>query len=392
MRFLNVVLWVFLLPPLWGCADESVRNIAVPAPVGSAQPHLVRDSQGHAVLSWLHTEADQTRLQFATFDGVTWQTPITVAQGPDWLRNWADFPALVPVSEEVWYAHWLTRLPGGKYAYHVQVACSSDGGRTWSQPQRLHDDASAVEHGFVSMVADGDAGVVALWLDGRNTGSEANGAEMQLRSRRLAVSGAVSEEGLVDARVCDCCQTDMTLTSSGPVAVYRDRAVNEVRDIVVARLLDGTWVSQPLATDGWVIRGCPVNGPAIAARGDLLAVAWFTAADEPLVKVAISQDGGANFGAPVVVAAAGPLGRVDIDWLDGDRAVVSWLQGGEGQLQLRTVGMAGHLGPVHTVASMATERRAGFPQMLALESGLMLVWVETSADKSRLQAAWLHGL
>jgi len=66
----------------------------------------------------------------------------------------------------------------------------------------------------------------------------------------------------------------------------------------VRRHVDGAWAN-PVATgaEGWEIEGCPVNGPAIAAAGDRVAVAWFTAAgDTPRVRFASSTDGAASFG------------------------------------------------------------------------------------------------
>jgi hypothetical protein len=43
-------------------------------------------------------------------------------------------------------------------------------------------------------------------------------------------------------------------------------------------------------SDNWKIDACPVNGPAIAATGRRVAVAWFTAAnDTARVKLAFSS-------------------------------------------------------------------------------------------------------
>ena len=50
-----------------------------------------------------------------------------------------------------------------------------------------------------------------------------------------------SSEQLIDELMCDCCQTDVALASSGPVAVYRDRSVAEIRDSYITRLIDGRW-------------------------------------------------------------------------------------------------------------------------------------------------------
>ena len=79
----------------------------------------------------------------------------------------------------------------------------------------------------------------------------------------------------------------------GPVAAYRDRSEAEIRDIAVRRLVGGEW-SEPVhvGEDNWEIRGCPVNGPALAARGEDVAIAWFTGAGGTAkVSVAFSADG-----------------------------------------------------------------------------------------------------
>ena len=56
----------------------------------------------------------------------------------------------------------------------------------------------------------------------------------------------------LDDDVCTCCQTDMALTSTGPVAVYRDRSPEEVRDIYLARLAPaGSWTEPTPVHEDW---------------------------------------------------------------------------------------------------------------------------------------------
>jgi hypothetical protein len=83
------------------------------------------------------------------------------------------------------------------------------------------------------------------------------------------------------------------------VAVYRDRSEGEIRDIRIGAYVDGAWTEGAIVhEDGWETAACPVNGPAVAARGEDVAVAWFTAAgDVPRVKVAFSDDAAESFGA-----------------------------------------------------------------------------------------------
>ena len=54
--------------------------------------------------------------------------------------------------------------------------------------------------------------------------------------------------------------------------------------------------AENIHADGWELAGCPVNGPAIDALEMDVAVIWFTAAKgDPNVKIAFSDDGGAQF-------------------------------------------------------------------------------------------------
>ena len=110
----------------------------------------------------------------------------------------------------------------------------------------------------------------------------------------------------------------MILCADVPDAYFR---------VFVARFENGSWTSpRSVADDGWVIPGCPVNGPAIAVRGNEVAVAWFTVVgDEKQIRVARSRDGGDSFSAPLVVEAGNVIGRVDVVLTDDLGAVVSYV-------------------------------------------------------------------
>jgi hypothetical protein len=161
----------------------------------------------------------------------------------------------------------------------------------------LHSDTSATEHGFVTSVPLEDGRAFA-WLDGRAFATASReDAETSLYFRSLAAGGPTGSELPLDARVCDCCQTDAATTDSGPVLVYRDRSPEEIRDVHVVRWTDGGW-SEPSAVheDGWETGACPVNGPAVDANGRQVVVAWFTAAQGvPRVKIAFSRDAAERF-------------------------------------------------------------------------------------------------
>lgn len=348
-----------------------------PAAAGALGLDLRSDGDG-AVATWLEpTEGESHAIRLATLEGDQWSEPITIVEGSDLIANWADFPRSARGGDGARYVHGLHRAGASPYAYEIRLY-RVDGGRTESLGV-VHGDGTPTEHGFVSMVPTSD-GVRLFWLDGRAT---ADGGATALYTTTVAETVATEER--LDARVCDCCQTDAGLAGDVPLVAYRDRSADEHRDIAVGRA--GARI--PLNDDGWKIAGCPVNGPALAAEGETAAVAWFTGADGGSVRVAFSQDGGASFGEPVVVDADQPPGRVDIALVDGG-AVVSWLAraAGLGEIRARFVGFDGSLGESSVVGTTVAARASGFP-VLARDGRRLLVGFREGSESARLRVRTL---
>jgi hypothetical protein len=279
----------------------------------------------------------------------------------------------------------LVKSADGTYEYDVAVSISNDGGSTWQRPITPHTDGTLAEHGFVSLFTM-PGGIGALWLDGRN-----HDKGMTLRSAAIGPDGRVSAEQEADDLVCDCCQTDVAIGREGPMAVYRNRSGEEIRDIHVLRMIDGRWgTDQPVADDGWKIAGCPVNGPAIDANDDDVAVAWFTAADNrPRVHVAFSDNSARSFSGPIDIKSEKPLGRTDILMLEDGRALVSWLdQGsaGDGLIRVRTVAPDGSLGKAATLATTGSGRLSGFPQLARHGDDVLLAWTQIDDGQTQVKS------
>lgn len=341
------------------------------------------------LLTWLEpVKGKGHNLRFSRLSNGRWSAPVTVASGPSLFANWADFPGAMQAADGSLVAHWLESDAAHSHAYKTRIATSADGGKSWKPAGLLHTDTGIpAEYGFVAWLPEG-RGARVFWLDGRDLpGDERKGA-MALRT--AVVRGKVGGEERLGARVCSCCQTDAALAAGGPVIVYRDRSEREIRDISLIRKTAKGW-SQPVRVhaDNWKIPGCPVNGPAVAAAGNRVAVAWFTAAPPaPRVQVAFSEDGGATFGPPALVDGDSPIGRVDLV-LDGNGdAVVSWSAAdGEGaEIRLRRVSPKGKLGASYSVAATSAARSSGFPRMVRNGDRIVLAWVEDQ-DPSKVRAA-----
>ena len=374
-------------------SEPGVRLLAVPAGAQAAGPRLSGGGDRPLVLSWMEPDGNGTTLGYAVLGNAGWAAPKAVVAGKDMFVNWADLPSVTPLGGDHWAAHWLEMAGSLTYSYHVVMAQSFDGGRTWSEPVKPHTDGTPTEHGFVS-VYPFEGKVAAVWLDGRKTGGEHGDdpgkSGMTLRSAVIDADNSLHDEHEIDDLICDCCQTDVAITAEGPVAVYRDRTDGEIRDIYVARHTDGGWqAGVPLHDDRWQIAGCPVNGPAIAAKGPKVAAAWFSVPDQaPAVQVRFSADSGATFGPALLLADDGTLGHVDTVLLEDGSAVVSWMQAeadGRGSLVLRRVTPQGGMGPVVPVAGGAPARSV--PQMGTSGDDLVLVWTEARDDAKRIASA-----
>jgi hypothetical protein len=373
-----------------GSTFTGLREVPPPTGRGSVTPYLSAGREGTVYLSWQEPDESGHAVRMAELSASGWSEPHTIARGEDFFVNWADFPSIVELPDGSLAAHWLQREGPGTYAYGVRIARSTDGGESWSAPITPHVDGTLTEHGFVSLFSAADGALAAVWLDGRNFAEAAEGGplegDMSLRYAEIGLAGAPRNQTLLDARACDCCQTSAALTSEGPVLVYRDRSESEIRDISVVRLVGSEWTAPAtIHADGWYMPACPVNGPAVAAKEERVAVAWYTgAADEPKVQVAFSEDAGASFGEPIRVDEGTPLGRVDAMLLEDGAALVVWLETTDrgAEVRARRVRPDGETSVPATVAVTDVSRSSGFPRMAALGDDVILAWTDTGPDGS----------
>ena len=364
-----------------------IEEIPTPVMEGGA-PNLFVSGKGQIILSWIEYLNDTTdALLFSRLEKGRWSAPNKIANGSDWFVNWADFPSLAAFEKKPnsIAAHWLQKSANGTYDYDVRIALSRNGGQDWAPSFIPHRDGVAAEHGFVTLLPLQNGRMFAVWLDGRNTknseghnDSHAHGGAMTLRTAEFDEDGNLFEESELDAKVCDCCQTDAVLTDSGPVVIYRDRSDEEVRDISIVRKIDGEWTApQKVYEDNWEIAGCPVNGPAIAVQNNTIAIAWFSAAeDESQVNVIFSKDAGKTFFDPIRIDDGDPIGRVDIVFASTDMVLASWMEQVEegGEIRLAKVRVDEKMGESLIATKAGVSRKSGFPILERVKDDFLIAW------------------
>jgi len=360
------------------------RDTSPAGPV-TAQPQLTA-SGGGVILSWQASDAGDTALTFAERTDTGWSPAKTVVSRRDLFANWADVPSVMRMSTGALVAHWLKETDSAAEAYDLQIATSSDDGRTWSAPFSPHHDGTKSEHGFASLFEAPGGTLGLVWLDGRAQ------KEIGLRTATFDRNWEQRSEDAIDTRVCDCCPTAVAVTASGPIVAFRDRTDDETRDISVSRLVGETW-SEPVSVhhDGWQINGCPVNGPALSASGRNVAVAWFTAPqDEGHVFVAFSQNAGTTFGAPVRVDESGSLGRVDVEMMPDGTAMVAWIELADQQaaFMVRRIDRSGGRSAPTTVTTLGANRSSVYPRMARRGNDIIFAW--TDPESLSVQTAVTH--
>jgi hypothetical protein len=362
----------------------SVEPVASPAGANSSAPQLTVEGD-RVVLSWIERSGTQASLKFAERTAGGWSEPRVVVASDHLMVNSADVPSVRALPDGTLAAHWMEENGPDPEAYDLRVAWSADG-RTWSTPVAPNRDKTISQHGFASLFPAAGGGLGLVWLDGRTTHGDEG--DMQLRAAMFDKAHKPLSDTMIDARVCECCPTSVALTSDGPIAAYRNRSAGEIRDIYVTRLSAGRWsMPVPVHRDNFKIEGCPVNGPAIAARGTDVVVAWFTAPNEKNRSyLAFSHDGGKTFGAPVRADDVESLGRVVVALGTDGSAVVGWVEsaGQTPQFQIRRVQPNGTRSAAVSVANQSGTR---YPRMVLAGNEVVLAWTESQQTSSRVQTA-----
>ena len=358
------------------------------SPIGSAYPNICETDRGFMMI-WY--EGDK-HIVMSEFTGEKWTPKDTVVSSERFFKNWADLPQIFHIGNDTFALSWLEMSGERTYDYDIKVAMSVDRGNTWSDPVIPHRDGIKGEHGFVSFFKYlGDTGLI--WLDSRammtSDGSLSSGG-MRLYASTINPNGHLGPEILLDDMVCECCPTSAVNTIKGPLIAYRDRSTNEVRNIQMAFVNDTT-LQYPINEDGWIIPGCPVNGPKLAVNGDKIAIAWYTAPNnEPKVNMAFSKDGGISFCNPIQIDNGSAIGRVDVLWLDKKRVIVSWLEekSDNGELILKSLNAENGSISFQTSFPINSGRGSGYPKLAKTDNLVFITWTKTGKE-SGIQFEWI---
>ncbi len=371
----RTILYALIVMLSLQCKNSSKQDFTIES---SCFPYVITGKNG-AYLSWTTMmENGEDCLMIGHYNGDVVTQETTVACGTDWFVNWADTPELAFFKSGKYITHWLEKTSPDTYDYNVTVAIGDLGAAKPDTIFTLHNDGVPAEHGFVSYTPIDDK-IMAVWLDGRNTKSlEVSGA-MSLRSCLINDEGQISERTEVDDRVCDCCQTDLTLHYGMPYLVYRGRDGEEIRGNIMRWYEEGAW-SEPyiMDTSPWKIAGCPVNGPSISSFGGQVYTTWFTQANGyPEVNVSRWNEEEKAFSDSQPVSDSLSIGRMDMLAFH-NHLYVSYISTEENQasVMLNEYDLNFTLLRKILVCPIDPSRGSGCPKILMADDNLSTVFTE----------------
>ena len=344
-----------------------VEPLGAPAQGNSGQPQLTTSDRG-VILSWLEQTDAAATLKFSELAGGGWTAAKTVASSEGWFVTDADVPTVMRKRDGTLVATTYPSVDPAIEAYDVRLSYSRDDGSTWSPPFSPHHDGTKSQHGFASLFEMPEGALGMVWLDGRVQQA------MSVYFASFDAEWKQTAESSVNARVCECCPTSATMTADGPLVAFRDRTNQEIRDIHVTRIerpstslgAGGKWTEAvPVHADNWRIEACPVNGPALSARGRMVAAAWFTATgNDGHAYAAFSRDAGRTWGDPIRLDDQTSLGRIDIELLEDGSAIATWVEfaSERAQLRVRQVRPSGERSTATTIAGAGERRVRGYPR------------------------------
>ena len=351
---------------------DPVPNSAGP---GSSQVSWSVTQDGSPLLSWVETQKDGSfALRYAIRKGADWSEARTIVAHRNFFHHPAEVPGVVALSGGAFIAHWI-ELPNAHGEAEALYVSSSRDGIKWTPPviASHNQDKTEAEHGLASMVASGDREASLVWLQAL----KGDDGPASLMRSVISADGSVLKEESLDSDVCQCCPTSVVKTARGLLIAYRGHNKDDIRDIAITRFESGRWTSpKKVFADNWKIDACPINAASASAKGDKVAVAWYTASgDKPRVEYALSADSGATFTKALVISTGEAYGYVSTAVDDAGGAYVSWLErgGGNARVLARHISETGMPGPVVQVAD-GTRKDLGYPRLLRAGNDLWVAW------------------
>lgn len=417
-----------MLAATMGASGQSEGDVVLRVPDrANATPWVAASGRDVAVVWGASAAGSQTDVYAAVSRdaGATFGAPVRVNRRAGEARLGGELPPRVSIAPgpkgPAMAVLWTARTGGTS----IQLARSSDFGRTFTVPITLQAGGAPGDRGWPSLALDARGTAHAVWLDHRGLAADSNaegahrqhGAAAEHDGVAMAQKSALyyarvpadaagapasnagsrspsSSERALEHGVCYCCKTALAVGPRGTLfAAWRHVYPGNFRDIAFSLSRDGGRTFAPAARaseDRWAINGCPDDGPAMAVDNSGTAhIVWPTVigGDEPRGAIFYSSTrDGRTFTARVQVPTLGSLKpshpQIAVD--AAGRMMVAWDESIDGRrvAAVRALTMRGSTPAFGDIVRLDEGRAAVYPVLAAVEGGFVAVWTSGVGDAS----------
>lgn len=272
----------------------------------AATPFLMDD--GRLLLAW--TANGVVSVAQSSDKGRTFSIPVKIAEHGKSLDAGSDArPQIVAdARNNVFLAYAFFK--DSNWNAQINIARSSDGGKTFTVPQSLVNDGSSQR--FPSVVIRPDHSILIAWVDKRLV-ADAKKAGQQRLGGSIAYSfssdagNSFAPEKIANESSCECCRIGASIDPQGGVGIiYRAIFPGGIRDHATQIITPSTAGKvQRVSRDEWKTDACPHHGPSIAiSSAGKMHVAWFTQGSARMgVFYASSSNQGETYSRPQRIGA-----------------------------------------------------------------------------------------
>lgn len=254
-------------------ASVQTARTVVDAPAGARQPQVAISGGRFKSVFLVFGTKDTVHIALSASEGRTFGRPLVVDEVGNLSLGLRRGPRIVSLRKVVVVTA-IAGVKGGGQDGDLWCWRSETNGKSWTKSGPVNPKAGAAREGLHAMAGGPGWKVYTAWIDLETDSPRVLGSLSTDAGSTWAKP--VVLEGDASA-ICPCCAPSAAFGADGSVAVMWRGQSGGARDLVVARSEDGgTTFSKPVkvGTGTWKITSCPMDGGALAAKGNEITAVW----------------------------------------------------------------------------------------------------------------------
>ena len=226
----------------------------------AAQPQLFAAADGRVWLAY--GRGTEVLVACSADGGTTFGAAVKAAEIPTLMLGRRRGPRIAAHGDRVTITA-IGREAGDLLAFH-----STDRGGTWSEPITINSVPKSAREGLHDLAVSADGRAFVTWLDLRAGKMELYGAESRDAGRTWGANQAIYISP--DKSICECCHPNALYDEAGNLAVMWRNSIGGFRDMWLTTRPVGAKsfvAAAKLGTGAWELKGCPMDGGELIARG-----------------------------------------------------------------------------------------------------------------------------